>query len=403
MIRMKILILSKKNPYPPRDGEAIAILNMAQGLAASGHEIWLLTMNTTKHFTPPEEIPASLKNKIKFTIVNVNTKIRVIRLILNLLFSKTPYNALRFRSQEYLLRLKDILESQSFDIIQTEGPYLDFCIPVIRGLSDAKISFRAHNMEYMIWERRAAATGNPFIKFYLNVLKRRIKNLETNLLGKIDALVPISETDLAGFRQMGVKTPQFTCQAGIDMSTYNTAGPPEKTSLFFIGSLDWGPNTEGLDWFFGHVWPTVNIKYPALKFYIAGRNSDFYFKGKKLHDHVINCGEIEDALQFMRDHSIMVVPLFSGSGIRIKILEGMAMMKTIITTAIGAEGITVTHEQDILIANTAKEFISWIDTLIASPERIMTIGTNARKLVTENFDNLVLSKKLTDFYKEELL
>ncbi len=400
---MKILILSKKNPYPPRDGEAIAILNMAKGLAASGHEIRLLTMNTTKHFTPPDQIPASLKNKIDFIIVNVNTKIRVFRLILNLLFSKAPYNALRFRSQEYLLRLKEILESHSFDIIQTEGPYLDFCIPVIRELSDAKISFRAHNLEFMIWERRAAATGNPITMFYLNVLKRRIKNLEANLLGKIDALVPISETDLTGFRRMGVKVPQFTCQAGIDISTYKSAGPPEETSLFFIGSLDWGPNTEGLDWFFEQVWPTVNTNYPALKFYIAGRNSDFYFKGKKLHDCVIDCGEIEDALQFMNNHTIMVVPLFSGSGIRIKILEGMAMMKTIITTAIGAEGIPVTHEQDILIANTAKEFITWIDTLIAGPEKIMTIGTKARKLVTEKFDNLVLSKKLTDFYKEQLL
>ncbi len=400
---MKILILSKKNPYPPRDGEAIVILNMAQGLAAAGHEIWLLAMNTTKHFTPPGEIPDSLKDKIKFSIVNVDTRIRLFRLIVNLLFSKAPYNAIRFRSQEYLTKLKGLLKSQSFDIIQTEGPYLDFCIPVIRGLSNARISFRAHNLEYMIWERRAAATGNPFTKFYLNVLKRRIKNLETTLLKRIDALVPISETDLSGFRQMGAKVPQLTCQTGIDISAYKSAAPPEGTSLFFIGSLDWGPNTEGLDWFFDHVWPSLNKKYPELKFYIAGRNSAFYFKGKKRNDNVINCGEVEDALQFMRDHSIMVVPLFSGSGIRIKILEGMAMMKTIITTAIGAEGITVTHEKDILIANTAKEFISWIDTLMEGPEKILAIGTKARKLVTEKFDNLVLSKKLTDFYKQQML
>jgi len=99
---MKILILSKKNPYPPRDGEAIAILNMAHGLAASGNEIMLLSMNTSKHFTPPEKIPENLKNKLNFTLVNVNTRIRVIRLIINLLFSKSPYNAIRFRSKEYL-------------------------------------------------------------------------------------------------------------------------------------------------------------------------------------------------------------------------------------------------------------------------------------------------------------
>jgi glycosyltransferase involved in cell wall biosynthesis len=105
----------------------------------------------------------------------------------------------------------------------------------------------------------------------------------------------------------------------------------------------------------------------------------------------------------MAKHAIMIVPLFSGSGIRIKILEGMAMKKTVITTAIGAEGIAVTHEQDVLLANSAQEFIAQLDTLIEDPERILTIGNNARKFVTENFNNLVLSKKLTGFYKEQIL
>ena len=80
----------------------------------------------------------------------------------------------------------------------------------------------------------------------------------------------------------------------------------------------------------------------------------------------------------------------------------MAMKKTIITTAVGAEGIAVTHEQDVLLANTAEEFIAWIDALIKDHEKIQAIGNNARKFVTENFNNLVLSKKLTGFYKEQL-
>jgi len=400
---MKILILSKKNPYPPRDGEAIAIMNMAQGLAASGNEIRLLSMNTSKHFTPSEDIPEILKNNLNFTLVNVNTRIRVVSLIINLLFSKYPYNAVRFRSRAYLLQLKNILESHSFDIIQIEGPYLDFCIPAIRELSNAKISFRAHNMEYLIWSRRVVATRNPFSKFYLNLLKKRIRNLETDLLNKIDALVPISETDLAGFQQMGAKVPQFVSPAGFDMSGYEPADPPGEIDLFFIGSLDWGPNTEGLDWFFNYVWPTLNNKYPELKFYIAGRNSEFFFKGKKLPDRIINCGEIDDALQFMRNHTIMIVPLFSGSGIRIKILEGMALKKTIVTTTIGAEGISVVNGKNVMVADTANEFTARIEELISDSTKINTIGYNARNFVTENFDNLVLSKKLTGFYKDQLL
>ena len=399
---MNILILSKKIPYPPRDGEAIATLNMALGLKKSGNEIWLLTMNTTKHFTSPEKIPGELKSKINITIVDTDTKIRPIRLLLNLVFSKSPYNAVRFRSDEYLYRLKEILKSKTFDIIQLEGPYLEFCVPVVREFSNAPVSLRAHNIEHLIWERRAVAARNPFTKFYLNTLKNRIRLLETKLIKKIDALVTISDTDLEGFRKMGLNAPCLTSPAGIDLAAYTPSPPPATFSLFFIGSLDWGPNTEGLDWFFENVWPAIIDKVPDISLYVAGRNSDFYFREKKLPERVFDCGEVEDALQFMREHSVMIAPLFSGSGIRIKILEGMAMKKTIVTTTIGAEGIEVTHKKNILIADNSRDFINCIGDLPDKSDMISEIGSAARKFVSEKFDTLALSKELTLFYKQQL-
>ena len=98
----------------------------------------------------------------------------------------------------------------------------------------------------------------------------------------------------------------------------------------------------------------------------------------------------------------MLVPLFSGSGIRIKILEAMLLGKTVITTTIGAEGIDVTHEKNVMIADSADEFIQCTVRLMSDPGQLQMIGTEARRFIKENFDNLVIAKKLEHFYKEQM-
>jgi glycosyltransferase involved in cell wall biosynthesis len=399
---MKILILSTKLPYPPRDGGAIATLNLATGLSESGHHVILLAMNTTKHYFIPDQIPEQLMDKISIHSVNVKTRIWWPALLWNFLFSTKPYNAERFRSKQFTGKLKDIIISEKPDIVQFEGPYLDYCIPLIRGLSKAKISFRAHNLEFEIWERMAEQTKKPILRRYIKVLFHRIRNLEQSLISKTDMVVPISGHDLNGFRDIGLSCPSVVCPAGLDIRSYPDPSTISHISLFFIGALDWGPNTEGLDWFFGNVWKRLSVMHPGIELHVAGRNSDFYFKMKKEISGVIINGEVEDAHAFINNHSVMIVPLLSGSGIRVKILEGMLLGRTVITTSTGAEGLDVTDNINILIANTADEFISHIEKLIESPDLARSIGLSARQFVMENFDNLVIAKKLADFYTEQL-
>ena len=247
---MKILIISTKLPYPPKDGGAIATLNMATGMADTGNEVVMLSMNTPKHFFPPDDIPGSLRDKITFHAVPVDTRIHRAKFLANLLFSGLPYNATRFHSDDFLSELKRLLSATRFDIIQMEGPYLDHYLPAIRQYSGARIAFRSHNLEHEIWSGRAKSTRNPFIRYYLSVLSRRIRRLEKKLLDEVDFLVPISGKDLEGFRQMGLNIPFLICPTGLNLKEYTGMDQTGEFSLFFIGALDWGPNTEGLDWFF---------------------------------------------------------------------------------------------------------------------------------------------------------
>lgn len=398
---MKILILSTKMPWPARDGGAIATLNMALGFARKKCQVTLLTMNTGKHYFPESELPAELREQISIRSVNVDTKIRPLRLLLNLLFSSYPYNAERFISKPYKSALEKCLEAQDFDIIQLEGPYLSYYIPFIKG--KARIALRAHNQEHRIWKLLSVQEDKPIKRFYLRILAARIKKLEQRILSEVDLLVPISEADRKGFDQLGHDLPSIIIPTGIDISDYPLNQDENRILLFFIGALDWGPNQEGLDWFFREVWPGIQTKWPGLTLDLAGRNPGYYFNGRILPDNVRLEGEVDSAIEFFHQHTVMIVPLLTGSGIRIKILEAMAMGKTVISTRIGAGGLQAEHGDHLFLADTPAEYIRVIEDLQTRQDQLHKIGSQARQFVMENFDILALSEKLISFYKEQLL
>ena len=398
---MKILILSTKMPWPARDGGAIATLNMALGFAHRNCQVTLLTMNTGKHYFPETQLPVNLRDQISIRSVNVDTKIRPLRLILNFLFSRYPYNAQRFISQPFKTALEKCLAEHDFDIVQLEGPYLSYYIPSIKG--KAKIVLRAHNQEHRIWKLMSKQERNPLKRFYLKTLAMRIEKLEKKILSEIDVLIPISEADRKGFDQLGHTLPVMVIPTGIDISNYPVNKDENRILLFFIGALDWGPNQEGLDWFFREVWPEIRLKWPGLSLDIAGRNPAYYFNGRNLPDNVRLEGEVEDAIEFFHHHSVMIVPLLTGSGIRIKILEAMAMGKTVISTRIGAGGLEAIHGEHLFLADTPAEYVRILENLQTRQDRLQNMGLKARQFVKENFDILVLSEKLISFYKEQLV
>ena len=396
---MKILQVNNKVPYPAKDGGAIACMNMIKGFSRSGHEVTVLSMNTRKHHVSLSKIPKQVKDLADFRMVEVPARINAFKALLNLIFSAKPYNAARFISNNFSTALERLLEEKKFDVIQLEGLYVCPYIPVIREKSKALIVYRAHNIEFEIWER-TANLSKGLVKLYLKNLSKRIKRFETGLLNSYDVLVPITSRDEQILNKLGNVRPTHVSQTGIDSSaliadTKNLEYP----SLFHIGSLEWPPNQEALLWFAENCWQSIHKKYPALKFYVAGRNAPDWLKRKLNLPNVVFAGEVEDAYEFMNSKAIMVVPLFSGSGMRIKIIEGMALGKSIVSTPIGVEGIDVEHGKHLLIASGPAEFIEAVSVLVDDKIKFETIGRNAVEFIHKNFDNLAAAGKLIDFYK----
>ena len=398
---MRILQLMNKVPWPPKDGGAIACLNMTKGFSMLGHEVTVLSMNTSKHHIRIKDMPDDVRSKADFRLVEVPASINWLEATLNLLFSKLPYNAQRFISDEFSNELAKLLTEKNFDVIQLEGLYLCPYIPVIREYSKALIAYRAHNIEYEIWER-TATLSEGFRSKYLRNLSKRIKRFEVSYLNTYDLLVPITDRDGIILDKLGNTKPRHTSQTGIDFaSLVPTARKLEFPSLFHIGALDWAPNQEGLIWFFNHCWPKIHQENPDLKFYLAGRNAPEWFERIIKLDGVEYLGEINDAYDFINSKAVMVVPLFSGSGMRIKIIEGMALGKPIVTTDIGTEGIPTENGKNILIANEADRFTEAITQLINDRDLSNRIGKSAIGFIQEKFDNLSQAEALVEFYKQQ--
>ncbi|RLD22236.1 MAG: glycosyl transferase family 1 [Bacteroidetes bacterium] len=400
---MKILQLCKKFPYPLKDGEAIAVTYLSKALRDIGCEITLLSMNTIKHYTHIEDLPADFDHYKAIHWTDLDNSINPMDAFMNL-FSGTSYHVERFVSKAFEEKLIEVLKSEEFDIIQLETLYLAPYVETIKKHSDAQVVMRAHNVEHEIWDRISQNTLFLPKKWYLSHLTRKLRNYEINHLNDYDFLVALTDRDLTQFKKLGYKNGAMAAPIGIDTSKYGKITPTESDrkkdlTLCFIGSLDWMPNIEGLNWFLQNVWPLIRTKHPEVTLHVAGRNTPGSLRNLNMENVVIH-GEVPDAAEFISRHTAMVVPLFSGSGMRVKILEGMALGKVIITTSMGMEGIDAVDKEHLLVADSPDEFVRAVEYCKASPEVVDEIGHKAVDFVGEKFNNKQLAVRLYTIYEE---
>lgn len=397
---MRILQLCSKSPYPAVDGGTIAALDITRGLLQAGHRVDILSMTTERHPGPQGPLPAPL-NQAGFFSCYVDNKLSPVGLLRNLCFSRRPYNAVRYESAEFRRLLQERLQDQSYDLVLLEGLYVTPYIDTIRLFPEVAIALRAHNVEHEIWKRIIDRQKNILKRLYLANMQERLKQLELETLDRYDLLIPITAGDGEKFTALGNTRPMHICPTGFDFSRLPalTGDNPTAPGLFHLGSLDWIPNREGLIWFMDHVWPDLRRDNPDLQFTIAGRNAPPGFGAICQRQGVRFLGAIDDAHDFIRRQGIMIVPLFSGSGMRIKIIEGMALGKPIVATPVGAEGIPVTNGHDILIAEDGTAFRAAINRLLREKRLRADLGHNAREFIRENFDTHRIGRDLSDFFR----
>ena len=398
---MKVLQLCHKMPFPLHDGGAFSLYHNALGLISVGGDIKVLAINTPRNWIDVNEIPDDFRIKTRFECYAVDTRIRPVKAFINL-FSDKSYFVERFWSVRWNSKLIQVLKNEEFDIIQLEHLYMCLYIQTIRKYSNAKLILRPQNVENEVWERLLEGSLNPIKKIYLQIATNRLRKYEKQAVLEVDGIIAISGKDAQTFSDYTPKTPVIKIPIGFDFSKINSYNIDKQFEIFpvfyHLGSMDWFPNFQGIKWFIEEVIPFIKIDYPEFVFCIAGKNMSPWFL-KQQDKSLIVEGEVKESLLYHEDKAVMIVPLLSGSGLRAKIIEGMALGKTIISTTIGAEGIPYTDQENILIANTREEFAIQIKKCRDSKEFCKKIGENAKMLALENYDCIKTAASIIEFYQ----
>ena len=399
---MKILQLSYKMPFSLKDGGAYSIYSSTQSLLAQPDcQVKLLAMNPTRDWFPEDEIPSEFVEKTNFEWVKVDTRLKPFRMLRNF-FSKDRSDFIeRFYTVEFKEKLILLLQEQDYDVVQLEHLYLCAYMDDIRANFDGPIVLRAQNVEYKLWETIRDQSRNIFSRFYLKSAIRKLRSFEERMIAKLDGIIALTDNDRIIFESISRKTPIETIPIGFDQSTTEnysfTKQYEHEPIVYHLGSMDWRPNIQGVNWFMQEVLPILVCLQPRVQISLAGKNMPTSIFESATKNVVVD-GEVECALRYVEDKSILIVPLLSGSGIRVKIIEAMSLGKAIVSTSLGAQGINYTNGENILIADTPEEFASTISLVYANAELRKELGQNARELALNEFDLVQIGQQKLNFY-----
>jgi len=405
---MKVLQLCSKPPYPSVDGGTMAMNSITQGLLQAGCEVRVLTVETDKHPLSLDRLPDDYRRQTSIEAVYVDLRVKPLAAAFAMLCGES-YHVKRYVSDAFAARLKAILLTEQFDVVHVESIFLTPYVPLIRRYSQAKVILRAHNVEHLIWRRVAQSTRHGFKRWYLKHLSLTLRAYEMEHLTDYDGIVCITRNDADYFRarllageggRKGRSCPVTAIPFGVEPQ--ELAGVEvEPDTLFHIGAMDWMPNQESIRWLLDEIWPVVHREVPQARLYLAGRKMPARLMQAAV-DGVTVVGEVPDATYFIGSKQINVVPLLSGSGIRVKIIEAMSLGKAVVTTTVGAQGIDYTDGENLLIADTPEAFARQIKRLLTDSDYCRRVGEAASRLVAEEYDQHKLTERLLQFYKERM-
>lgn len=382
---MKILFLISQLPYPTDTGAKIRSFNLIKNLSLK-HEICLIAYGSQNE---KEKIEALKQHCVKLILVDKPSQRMYLKAILNL-FIRAPFNIHKYYSRRMQDKVEELISSGEFDILHCDS--LQMSLNVIKLNKRLPMLLTEHNIESQILKRAAENEKNPIKKFYFYIQYMKLQSYEAFACKRFNRVVAVSKNDKE-FLSKFIPYEQISIVSnGVDTCFFS----PEvsecrdrdlKKRLVFTGSMDWLPNDDAMLYFIKHIYPLIKRKISDIEFVIVGRNPSGQLLSAVKNDNSIRIlGKVEDMRPFIAQADIFVVPLRIGGGTRLKILEAMAMGKPVISTTIGAEGLEVESEKNIVLADKPEDFANKVVKLFNDYQFKNSIATAGRKLVEEKYD-----------------
>lgn len=378
---MKILWVKTDFLHPTTRGGQIRTLEMLRQLHKR-HEIHYVA------FDDPNS-PEGLKRSVEYASFSYPIEHRITPKtsplfaadLLRGLSSQLPVAGFRYRSRPMQQTIDSLLREHNFD-----ARVCDFLFPSVNISSLAQWTLFQHNVESVIWERHAQSGKTPVHRAYFALQAKKMSAWEKAVCRSVGNVVAVSETDAALMESRFGLPKVAWVPTGVDLDYFRPSAPPQaRFELVFVGSMDWMPNIDGMQWFLSKVLPLIKKQLPHCRVAIVGRNPPPSLIEGAREQNVHVSGTVPDVRPFVWDSLASIVPLRIGGGTRLKIFEAMAAETPVVSTTVGAEGLPASDGEEILIRDTPEVFAQGCIDLIENTTLRKRLSEQALAMVSRDF------------------
>jgi polysaccharide biosynthesis protein PslH len=410
---MRVLFLSPRQSWPAVSGAKLRDYHFAKALGGRTQLTYVFFAERGGEVPTIAEFPFC-ERLVAIPAPKMYTPGKILRGM----FGHWPLPVVNYTSpamEEAVRGLAGSFDIVHFDIVQMAGyaPLIRRCMP------GARITYNWHNIESELMRRYAETAPSMPRKIYGRLTARRMETLEKNLLensfGHLvcsqrekDRLLAIVPGARIAVIENGVDAAAFSsvdarASSSLDAGAFSGAGGwnAERKRLVFVGSMNYHANIDAAVWFTRDIWPSIHRRFPAWKLTLVGSNPASAVLELK-NEMVEVTGTVPSVAPYYEDALAAIVPLRSGGGTRLKILEAMAAGVPVISTTLGAEGLAVTPGEHLLIADRVESWIAALDTISSDRARWKAIASEGRSLVESRYDWAVLGNTLFETYRDWL-
>lgn len=374
---MRILFLSRWFPYPPDNGSRIRVYNLIKQLSQR-HDITLISFVGSK---PNEDQVAAMRRYCgaMYSVPHIPFQPQRLKALLGFLSSR-PRSFVDTHSTEMVAMVQQISREETFDLalasqIET-APYATLIHSVPRVFEEVELT--------IIEEQFTSRGGLRRLRAGLTWWK--LSHFARELLHQFDACTVASKQEQTRVLELISDFPVAIIPNGVDISFCDSHfGAAKPDTLIFSGALTYRANYDAMAFFLRQVFPLIRARRPEVKLYITGRTDGVPLERLPLGEKVVLTGYLEDVRPAVAQSQVCVVPLLTGGGTRLKILEAMALGTPVVSTTKGAEGLEATPGEDILIADEPTAFANAILRLLDDAALRTKLAANGQGLVLERY------------------
>lgn len=383
-------------PYPPISGARMRDLNLIRQLAKC-HAIHLFSLledvAEADYVGELQSLCASIET---FPLGHQSLSARI-DLLAQHARARRPLATFPFMNRALLARLREVAIALPADAIQIEHSFLAPYVEALPGFRGLKI-LSLHNLGELQYRRLARLSLGLPARLDYSLKARLMRRWEAEWAARFDCIIAVSEIDAQRLVSINPALRVAVIENGVDTRQCPPLPDAVEQRLLFVGTMGYAPNVDAMLWFCDQVLPRIQDAVPPVQLSIVGRAPAPAIRKLARRKNVSVTGQVADTTPYYRDASVVVVPLRAGGGTRLKILEAMAFGRPVVSTTLGCEGLAARDGEHLLIADSPAAFADAVIRLLNDRALRERLARDARRLVEERYDWVMIGGKLLALY-----